>query len=181
MHELAAAAVNRVISALSRSQPALRGFIRVLSWAHLVIYRLTRGRLTTRLGLPGAEMILLTSTGRKTGKPRTVPLLSVRRGDDWLVIASNAGLDRPPGWWFNLRANPAATVRSGPRSVPVVAKVADDAARCELWPLFVREYAGYADYQQRASRIIPILILQPVPRDQDAAMVREGASGQAGQ
>ncbi len=111
MHELAVAAVNRVISALSRSQPALRDFIRVLSWTHLATYRLTRGRLTTRLGLPGAEMILLTSTGRKTGKPRTVPLLSVRHGDDWLVIASNAGLDRSPGWWFNLRANPAATVR----------------------------------------------------------------------
>lgn len=181
MHQLAVAAVDRVISLLGRSQPALRNFLRVLSWIHLGIYRLSRGQLSTRLGLPGAEMILLTSTGRKTGKPRTVPLLSVRRGDDWLVIASNAGLDRPPGWWFNLLANSRATVQSGPRSLRVEANVADDTTRSELWPMFVREYAGYVDHQRRTARTIPILILQPATENQDAGLVGEGAPGHAEQ
>jgi F420H(2)-dependent quinone reductase len=165
MHDLGVSLLRWIMAALSASQMALRGFIRVMSWLHLAIYRGTRGRLTRTLGLPNSQMILLTTTGRKSGRLRTVPLLSIRRGDEWLVIASHGGLERSPGWYFNLRSNPEATVQAGDHRDRVVAEIADESARAVLWPLFVKEFPGYVDYQRRTSREISIFLLHISPSD----------------
>lgn len=161
MYALAAGLVRRLMNRLDASQQALGRFLHALSAIHLAVYRSTGGRLTGTSVMPSGGMILLTTTGRKTGEPRTVPLLSLRHGDDWLIAASNAGLEKPPAWLFNLRANPAATVQAGRDTAWVTAEVADDATRAALWPLFLRAYPGYADHEKRASRDIPIVVLSP--------------------
>lgn len=164
MYDAAAAVVRWIMNVLGPSQGALRGFLRFLTSVHLAVYRATGGRVTGTKSLPTGGMILLTTTGRKSGQPRTVPLLSLRHDGDWLVTASNAGLERPPAWLLNITADPGATVQADRATVPVTATVADEAARAALWPLFLREYPGYADHEQRAAaRTIPVVILRPLP------------------
>ena len=109
----------------------------------------------------GEPMILLTTTGRKTGKVRTWPLLALRHGDGWVVTASNGGHDHHPAWYLNLVANPDATVGEGGRATAVRARVADDAERAELYPRFVALVHGYADYEQATTRVIPVVFLEP--------------------
>lgn len=161
MYELASEIVRRVMNRLASSQGVLRTFLRFLTAVHLAVYRVTGGRVTGTKTMPSGGMILLTTTGRKSGQPRTVPLLTLRHDGDWLVTASNAGLERPPAWLFNLQANPAATVQAGRATTPVTATIADETTRARLWPLFLRTYPGYADHEQRASRAIPVVILSP--------------------
>jgi len=154
--------LRRVMRSIGGSTAALREFIRVMSRLHLFIYRVTGGVAGGRFGLPNGRFVLLTTTGRKTGKPHTVPLLSIDDSDTVVVIASHGGLDQPPAWWLNLRANPNAHLQIGRRLVPVTAHEADTGERSRLWPLFVAEYSGYVDYQKRTSREIPIMILRPL-------------------
>lgn len=161
MYALAAGTVRRIMNLLGSSQNALRSFLRFLTAVHLAVYRATGGRVTGTKAMPSGGMILLTTTGRKSGQPRTVPLLSLRHDGDWLVTASNAGLERPPAWVLNLEANPAATVQAGRVATPVTATVADETTRARLWPLFLRAYPGYADHEERTSRTIPVVILSP--------------------
>ena len=110
----------------------------------------------------GEPMILLTTTGRKTGKVRTWPLMALRNGDGWVVTASNGGHDHHPAWYLNLVANPDATVRAGGVNTAVRARVADDGERAELYPRFVALVHGYADYERATSRVIPVVFLDPV-------------------
>jgi len=157
-----AAMLRRVMRSISGSTAALREFIRVMSRLHLFVYRVTGGVAGGRYGLPNGRFVLLTTTGRKTGKPHTVPLLSIDDSDAVVVIASHGGLDQPPAWWLNLRANPNAHLQIGRRVLSVTAHEADPGERSRLWPLFVAEYSGYLDYQQRTSRELPIMVLRPV-------------------
>ena len=126
---------------------------------HRWVYRRSGGRLLgSGLGLP---MILLTTTGRISGLPRTVPLAGFVDGAELVVVASNGGRDDAPAWLDNVRAEPRATVQLGPRMWPVRAHEAspDDAAR--LWPIVVRGFGGYATYRTRTERRIPLVILSP--------------------
>jgi deazaflavin-dependent oxidoreductase (nitroreductase family) len=121
--------------------------------------RLSGGRfLASHRGEP---MILLTTTGRKTGKSRTWPLMALRDGDGWIVTGSNGGHDQHPGWYLNLLAKPEATVTAGGRDVPVRARVADDAECAALYPRFVALVPGYADYERATTRVIPVVFLEP--------------------
>jgi deazaflavin-dependent oxidoreductase (nitroreductase family) len=109
-------------------------------------------------------MILLTTTGRKTGKPRTWPLLALEPDDDgagWVVTGSNGGHDQHPAWYLNLLADPNATVTVGGREVAVRARVAGDAERAVEYPRFVAVVPGYADYERATTRVIPVVFLEP--------------------
>jgi deazaflavin-dependent oxidoreductase (nitroreductase family) len=110
-------------------------------------------------------MILLTTTGRKTGKPRTWPLLALDRGNGggagWVITGSNGGHDHHPAWYLNLLADPDATVTVDGKDVAVRARVADDAERAEQYPRFVAVVPGYADYERATSRVIPVVFLEP--------------------
>lgn len=109
-------------------------------------------------------MILLTTTGRKTGKPRTWPLTGLREGDGWVVAASNGGHDHHPAWYLNLVADPDAVVRDGRRSVPVRARVAEGAERDAQYQRFVDYLRVYADYATATDRQIPVVFLEPRAR-----------------
>ncbi len=104
-------------------------------------------------------VLLLTTTGRRTGKARTTPLTFLEDGDDIVVVASNGGEDAPPCWWLNLRSKPRATVTIGDRSSAVEARDATSEERARLWPRIVAANPGYAGYARRTRREIPIVLL----------------------
>jgi deazaflavin-dependent oxidoreductase (nitroreductase family) len=134
-----------------------RAGIRLFTAAHEFWYRMTNGFVG---GWAGAPMLLLTTSGRKSGEPRTTPLLFVRDGDDLVVIASYGGSDEHPQWWKNLRANPTAEVQAFAERRSVRAEAASGAERSRLWEKIKRQYPVYAWYESRTSREIPVVVLR---------------------
>lgn len=127
---------------------------------HRAVFRASRGRvLGTVVGLPVAE---LETTGRRSGLRRStmlaVPILAEER---IVLVASFGGDDRHPAWYHNLRADPRVRITIAGRSRHMVARTADDAEHAALWPRIVARYHGYAAYQARTSRPIPVVILEP--------------------
>ena len=120
---------------------------------------MSRGRLLGRVA--GMPVLLLTTTGRKSGKPRTTPLTFFRDGNDLVVIASNGGSDRAPGWWLNLQHDPRAVVGIGGEELNVTARAAPPEQRERLWVEITATYSGYAKYQQKTARQIPVVLLTP--------------------
>jgi deazaflavin-dependent oxidoreductase (nitroreductase family) len=136
-----------------------RWLIRGLSKTHLVVYRLSRGRFLSRVA--GMPVLLLTTTGRRSGKARTTPLTFFRDGANLVVIASNGGADQPPDWSLNLRQNPRALVEISQDELTVQARTASAEERDRLWVGITATYSGYARYQEKTARQIPVLILTP--------------------
>jgi F420H(2)-dependent quinone reductase len=128
---------------------------------HRLLYRASGGRLGSRIW--GLEIVLLTTTGRRSGRARTVPLCALRDGGSFVVIASYGGLDRSPSWWLNLRHEPRATMQLGRTVYDVVAREAVSAERERLWAQVTARAPGYLDYQRRTTRRIPIVLLEPLP------------------
>ena len=135
-----------------------RRLLTALSRAHVGLYRASRGRLGGRISR-GAPVLLLTTTGRKSGKQRTTPLLYLEDAGRYVVIASVGGAPKHPAWYLNLLANPAATLEVGSRKLPVTASTASPEERARLWPLAVQMYPGYNAYQAKTAREIPVVIL----------------------
>jgi len=126
---------------------------------HAALFRLTRGRVGGRLG--HLEQILLTTTGRSTGAARTVPLAVTVVGRRLVLIASDGGAARDPAWYRNLVAHPGVVVQRGAVSRELLARTAAGDERAELWRAAVANYAGYAGYQARTDREIPVVVLEP--------------------
>ena len=133
--------------------------LKVISRTHLLLYRLTAGRIGSSLA--GRPMLLLTTTGRKTGKAHTTPLQYMEDGENLILVASNGGNRQHPAWWFNLRNTPEAEVQVRNSKKRVKAETANTAERSRLWPLLVETYAGYDEYQKNTERTIQVVILQP--------------------
>jgi deazaflavin-dependent oxidoreductase (nitroreductase family) len=106
-------------------------------------------------------ILLLTTTGRKSGVSRTTPLCYLIDGDDLVVVASNGGMDWFPDWWLNLQNDPQATVEIGRSRRTVVARAATPDERERLWATLTAIAPGYLEYERRTSRQIPLGILQP--------------------
>jgi len=148
---------DHAYSKLSMSMPA--GLLRTLGKLNVPIYRLTRGRVMGKIG--NAPVLLLTSTGRRSGAPRTAPVLYLADGQRVIVIGSNAGNTRAPAWSHNLKANPGAEVQVRGERRSVRARVAEGEERAELWRKMNAQYAGFEDYDERTSRDIAVFVLDP--------------------
>jgi deazaflavin-dependent oxidoreductase (nitroreductase family) len=107
----------------------------------------------------GMQLLLLTTTGARTGQRRAVPLTYLPDGDRYVVTAGNAGSDRHPAWYHNLAANPDVTVEAGTATFKAVAVIADEAEGAALYERFAAAYPQLADYQDRTTRRIPIIVL----------------------
>jgi deazaflavin-dependent oxidoreductase (nitroreductase family) len=130
------------------------------------LYRLSGGKLG---GLPGTDVLLLTTTGRRSGKPRTTPLIYLSDGRSLVVVASFGGSDAHPAWYLNLEANPEVEVRIGREATRRMrARPASAAERERLWPEFTKIYGGYEKYRQRTEREIPLVFLEPLARPSQA-------------
>lgn len=128
--------------------------------AHTAVYRWSNGRLGARMA--GLDMLILTTTGRKSGQLRSVVLPYLKDGDRYVIVGSNSGAEFHPGWWLNLQRHSNATVQIGPEHKTVSATLADPAERARLWPVLTQINQFYARYEQRTKREIPVVILQPV-------------------
>ncbi len=136
-----------------------RLLVRVISAVHGALYRVSGGLLGANIGVP---VLLLTTLGRKSQQSRTTPLLYLKDGDNWIVVASNGGDDRHPDWWLNLKANPAAQIQIKKKVNQVRAREATEMERDRLWSLLVGMYSVYDDYQRRTARKIPIVFLETI-------------------
>jgi deazaflavin-dependent oxidoreductase (nitroreductase family) len=120
-------------------------------------FRATGGKVSGRF--EGAPMLLLHHTGAKSGEVRVSPVLYQVVGDDLAIFASKAGAPTNPAWFHNLVANPTATVEVGTETFPVVARVLDDEERAPIWERQKRDFPGFADYERKTTRQIPVVIL----------------------
>jgi deazaflavin-dependent oxidoreductase (nitroreductase family) len=108
----------------------------------------------------GSQTLLLTTTGRKTGKPRTNPLVYGQHGNDYLVVASKGGWPHPPLWYLNLKANPEVQVQVRGDKFTARARDATPEERPELWKIMTGHWPDYDEYQQRTERQIPVIVLE---------------------
>ena len=128
--------------------------------AHAAVYRASGGKLTGKMGKN--PILLLITTGRKSGQRRTTPLLYLVDGEKIVIVASNGGAPKHPAWWLNLRANPEAEVEIGERTLRVRAEEASPEEKQRLWPKLVEMYSGYENYQKKTDREIPVVVLHPI-------------------
>jgi len=135
-------------------------FIKPLSQVNIWLYRLSSGRLGGRMP-QGQPILLLTTTGRKSGQPRTAPLLYLQEGDNIVLVASQGGLPHHPLWYRNLEANPDVEVEIGTKKKSMRARRATEEEKRLLWPKLVAMYKSYDAYQARTQRNIPVVILSP--------------------
>lgn len=113
----------------------------------------------------GGDLLLLTTTGARSGAERTTPLGYVRHGDALVLVASNLGGPRHPAWYHNLLAQPVVRVEVGTRTFEALAVPAEGARRDELFAHAVRMAPGYGDYQARTSRTLPVVVLERAEPD----------------
>lgn len=124
------------------------------------IQQLTRGRLTV-IGRSSVPHLLLTVTGRRTGQPRTVPLVYARDGERYVVTASNWGRETHPLWSANLIADPEAVISVRGRDIPVRARLTAGEERARVWPLVTAVWPAYDTYAARSGRDIRVFVLEP--------------------
>lgn len=126
---------------------------------HRFLLRASGGRLGSRLG--NLKVLLLETTGNKSGQPRSVGLSHLEQDGRYFVVASYAGEDRDPSWAKNLRAQPKATVTVAGRSIPVVARILEGDERGSMFARFVEADPAYGEYTERTTREIPVFELRP--------------------
>lgn len=142
---------------LARRLSGSRRTLRALSAAHVAVYRLSGGRVGASFA--GMRFLLLRTTGARSGRLRTTPLLYIADGADVVVVASNGGQARHPGWFANLRRTPEVELVVGTEAWRARARIADPAERARLWPR-VNEAYPYQSYQDNTSREIPVVVLE---------------------
>ena len=126
------------------------------------LYRLTGGRLGGKF--MGFNVLLLTTTGRKSGQARTVPLGRFDRPGGYVIVASNGGGPSHPAWYFNLKSNPRVTIQVLDKVMPATAEVLAGQERAQAWQQVITTAPSYASYEKRTSREIPLVLLRPNSR-----------------
>ncbi len=112
----------------------------------------------------GVPILLLTTTGRKSGELRTTPLIHGRDGEDYLVVASMGGAPQHPNWYRNLLAQPSAQIQVRAEHLDVTARTAEEAEKPRLWKIMTDLWPNYDAYQSRTDRVIPVVVLTPSNR-----------------
>jgi deazaflavin-dependent oxidoreductase (nitroreductase family) len=138
-------------------------YARTLHHADRLVYRLTRGRATFVSLVTGLPIVMLTTTGAKSGQRRTLPLVALPEGNRMIIIASNYGQYRNPSWYYNLRANPRATITYEGVTREVIASELEGEERDRQYERGIGIYPGWTQYRERAAhRRIPVIELSPV-------------------
>ncbi len=129
---------------------------------NILIYRLTGGRLFNKTPGGNLKILLITTTGRKSGIQRTHPVMYYTDGKDFIVAATNSGNDKLPLWYLNLQASPNAVVQVGSLKTPVSAHEASGEERTRLWNILKEEQPVFKVYEKLTERTIPVVILRVV-------------------
>jgi deazaflavin-dependent oxidoreductase (nitroreductase family) len=140
------------------------GWLYIHVWTPIdrFLLRRTKGRGNVSIGTRfSRNIVLLGCTGARSGLKREVPLLSTPVGDEFILVASRAGAIKNPAWYNNLKTNPACTLTVGGRSLECTAREVSGVERDHYWRAAVNNYGGYARYQARTDRVIPVIVLTP--------------------
>jgi len=140
--------------------PNIRWLLALITSIHRRLYLASRGRLGHRA--LHFRFLLLTCVGRRSGRERVIPLLYVEDESRFVVVGSNAGDERDPAWWLNLRARPDAWVQVGAERFAVHAREAAPEEAEKIWPRLHEAYGWYDEYRIRAGRPIPLVLLERV-------------------
>lgn len=132
----------------------------LLGEAHVRVYRESNGERGYFWN--GVPTLLLTTTGRKSGAPRTIPIIYTPYGEGFVIIASKGGAPTHPQWYLNLLANPHAEVQVKARTLRVRARTAESPEREQLWTQATKTWPNYDVYQTRTTRRIPVVVLEPI-------------------
>jgi deazaflavin-dependent oxidoreductase (nitroreductase family) len=132
---------------------------RAATGTHAAIYRASKGKVAGSMG--GRQISLLTTTGRRSGKQRTTPVMAFPHSGGLVIIASNGGSDRMPSWYYNLTANPTVTVQTGDQVRTMTARTASPDEKARIWPGIVAAASNFGSYQTKTSRDMPVVILTP--------------------
>ena len=133
---------------------------KIMTRIHIILYRTSRGKIWKNMS--GMPVLLLTTTGRKSGQPRTTPVVYLRDDDDYLIAASKGGSASHPAWYFNLEATPEVRVEVGDQTFTARVTITKDEERDLLYEKFKTSGANFATYEQNTTRTIPVVRLTPV-------------------
>jgi deazaflavin-dependent oxidoreductase (nitroreductase family) len=133
--------------------------MKFLTWLNVVLYRISGGRLLNKM--EGCPVCLVTMTGHKSGKKKTIALMYTADGDNVLLVASLGGAPKNPVWYFNLKAQPEIEIQLGRVRRKMLAREAGADERARLWPKVVASYPSFANYQQKTTRAIPVFVCAP--------------------
>ncbi len=155
-------AAQRAMQQVASSKPGAWAFSKVLHHADIRLHAWSKGRYTVPTIVAGLPVVMITTTGAKSGQARTMPLLAIPVGDDLAIIGTNFGQTSTPGWVYNLEADPHATVAYRDREGAVVARPATDDEFDVAFTAAAKVYPGYDKYRERISgREIRVFVLQP--------------------
>lgn len=146
------------LAARTLSRKEFRPVVRYFTGLHVRLYRWTGGKAQ----VPKFPTMLLTTTGRQTGRPRTVPVVYVVDGERYIIAAAYAGSEQNPAWWLNLQHNPYGELEVMRLKVKVRAELARPEERAALWQRLAAMYPPFTEYQTRTRREIPVIVLEPV-------------------
>ena len=148
---------ERFLERIASTRPGGWFYVSIATGLDRRLLRISRGRVSCALTWPS---LLLTTTGARTGRTHTVPLLYLADGDLLILVASNGGRPHHPAWYYNLKVHPQVQVAIRGRSGMYLACEASEEERTQLWPRIVDLFRGYASYQERnVSREIPLMVL----------------------
>ncbi|MFN2199666.1 MAG: nitroreductase family deazaflavin-dependent oxidoreductase [Caldilineaceae bacterium] len=133
--------------------------MRTANGLHVGLFRMTSGKFANRVA--GMPVLLITTIGRKSGKPHTNPVVYLRDGENFLVSASSGGMDRHPGWYFNLRNRPEAIIQVGGQTIKAKAAILEGAERNRMYERFKDASSNFVKYEKNTSRVIPVIRLTP--------------------
>lgn len=143
-----------------RQEKTINVVTKILSALNIWTYRATGGKIGGKF-LHGAPVMLVTTTGCRSGKPRTAPLIYLENGDDLVIVASKGGTSRHPAWYRNMEVNADVEVEIGSERRQMRARRVSDEEKADLWPKLTQIYPPYDDYQARTDRNIPVVVLSP--------------------
>jgi deazaflavin-dependent oxidoreductase (nitroreductase family) len=153
---------DTLLESFARSRVGGWMFVNVFNHIDRLLLGTTNGRVSVALGSrANKDVVLLRCIGARSGLKRQVPLLSTPVDGEWVLVASKAGAVHDPAWFANLTANPVCTLTIGGRLVECTAREVKGAERQRYWRAAVENYRGYADYQKRTQRLIPVMVLTP--------------------
>ena len=153
--------LQRTVRRTAATRPLAWLYARIQQPLDALTYRLSRRRTTLSAWMAGVQLVMLTTTGAKTGRRRTAPVLAIRDGEAFIVIASNFGRPRNPSWYHNLQADPRAWAEVEGSGGPYEARELEGAERDRGFRLGVEIYPGFEHYVRWAGRRIPVLRLEP--------------------
>jgi deazaflavin-dependent oxidoreductase (nitroreductase family) len=154
--------LHKAVRVTAAWRPVSWFYARALHHIDRIVYRVTRGRATFTSWVAGLPIVMLTTTGARSGRPHTLPLVALPEGDRLIVIASNYGQRRNPAWYHNLRANPRATIEFEGSTREMVARELEGSERERHYARGVEAYPGWTQYEKRAAhRRIPVMELTP--------------------